>query len=182
MDESTTNQNPGTDAPQGPTDAGINNISAATYPGATATDLVPGLSAAATKLLALARELVGESDQGDLTPTLVEEVIQSAKISLRDQTTGRAIALDTGDVGQLLRQAMAAGACVDMPQPGDIVVFQYNTSRLYWSGIVNSVAATDLDMYASLPFREQGENEYQIMTVSRRGVNAAWRTVGFIRL
>ena len=133
-------------------------------------------------LLVGAAQLVGETDEGDSTPMLIEEAFDRTGIRLRDQSNGREIIPNLGEMGLFLRQAMQAGACVDMPAPGDIVIWRYNESRLHWSGVVETVGATDIGVFMSHQAPHGSEGEYERRVVGRRGINNAWRVVGFIRL
>lgn len=133
-------------------------------------------------LLRFSTEVVGEPDTGDLTPVLIEDALRAGGIVLRDQANGNVLQPALDDMGAFLRQCVAAGAMVHLPQPGDIVVMQYNVSRLFWSAVVESVAATDLGVLISLPPVQDRETEFQRATMKRGGLNDAWRVRGFIRL
>lgn len=133
-------------------------------------------------ILGFAVKVVGEPDTGDLTPVLLEDAMRAHGIVLRDQANGREMVPALDDMGAFLRQCVAAGVMVHLPKPGDIVIMQYNVSRLYWSAIVESVASTDLGVLISLPPVDDRETEYQRMVMKRGGLNDAWRVVGFIRL
>jgi len=135
-----------------------------------------------TLILEFATEVVGEESVGDLTPTLIEDAIRALSIEIRDQSNGRLLTPALDDMGSFLRQCMAAGAAVHLPQPGDIIIMQYKVSRLYWSAIVETVGATDLGVLISLPPGEDLETKFDRQVIKRRGLNDAWHTVGFIRL
>ncbi|MCZ7556787.1 MAG: hypothetical protein M5R41_10350 [Bacteroidia bacterium] len=156
--------------------------SAPGYDGNTADDGAKAAPAFHDILLQGADQLLGESDQGDSTPMLIEEALDRAGVKLRDQSNGREIKPNLGDMGLFLRQAMQAGACVDMPMPGDIVVFRYRSSRLHWSAIVETVGPTEMGVFISHPAPAGEESEYERKVINRRGINDGWRVVGFIRL
>ena len=124
-------------------------------------------------LISMAADMLGKAYVGDELPTQI--AIIAARHNLPD--------LVYLDMPAFHHAASALRLCVDLPQPGDIVLLSYHWKSPSTCGIVISVAGRDVEFVACAPLGPNEDDETEGTAIHMNlSQTRGWRVCAIIRL